>query len=74
MKFLVPLEEEIDIITQLREQLSGVAFPQHVIDLQHATGKVLVPTSHWNTDLTQVRDFDRNWIALEERVMRSLEP
>ena len=74
MKFVMPLEQEIEIITQLREQISGIAFPQHVIDLQHARGKILVPTYHWITDLTKIRDFDQNWFAVEERVMLSTEP
>jgi lysine 2,3-aminomutase len=74
MKFVVPLAREIEIVTELREQLSGIAFPQHVIDLQHTKGKVLVPTNHWNLDMKQVRDFYGNWLSVADHVMNPLEP
>ena len=73
MRFVVPLEDEIEIMTQLREQVSGLAFPQHVIDVQHARGKIIVPTNHWKTDMTQIRDFDGTWHSVEEHVMSALE-
>jgi lysine 2,3-aminomutase len=69
MKFVMPLEEEIEIMSQLRESLSGVAFPQHVIDIQHTRGKVIVPTNHWPVDISRIRDFDDNWIEVQDRVM-----
>jgi len=73
MRFVMSLEDEIQVMTRLREQLSGVAYPQHVIDIQHARGKIIVPTSHWKSDLTRMRDFDDNWISVEEQVMHPLE-
>ncbi len=73
MRFVMPLSDEIRIMTELRERLSGIAFPQHVIDLQHARGKVIVPTNHWNTDFTEVKDFDRTCFSVEVQVMQSLE-
>ncbi|MDC0935788.1 hypothetical protein OAS39_05845 [Pirellulales bacterium] len=44
-------------MSRLREQLSGVACPQHIFEMRHTTGKLAVPTDHWNVDLTHVRDF-----------------
>lgn len=57
-RFVMPLKDEIDIMTTLRERLSGLAFPQHVIDMQRTTGKVVVPSGHWIVDLSNVRDFE----------------
>jgi len=69
-RFVMSLEEEVNIMSALREQLSGLAFPQHVIDLPSARGKVLVPTNHWSCNLGTTRDFDglqldtRSWMPL----------
>lgn len=57
-RFVMSLEEEVAIISALRERLSGLAFPQHVIDLPSARGKVIVPTNHWSYNLETTRDFD----------------
>lgn len=73
MRFVMRLEDEIMLMTQLREQLSGVAFPQHVIDVQHTNGKIIVPTNHWHIDLTEVRDFNGNWLSAVAQVMQPLE-
>jgi lysine 2,3-aminomutase len=73
MRFVMHLEEEIKLMTQLREHLSGIAFPQHVIDVQHTIGKILVPTNHWHVDLSEMRDFKGAWLATEGQVMRPLE-
>jgi lysine 2,3-aminomutase len=74
MRFVMPLEDEIRIMTELRESLSGIAFPQHVIDLQHTRGKVIVPTAHWRVDTGRVQDYDGAWIDVAERVMKPTEP
>ena len=57
-RFEMDLEDEVSIMSQLRERLSGLAYPQHVLDLPGARGKVVVPTHFWNFDLSQTRDFD----------------
>lgn len=57
-RFVMRLEDEVEIMSALRERLSGLAFPQHVIDLPSARGKVLVPTNHWSCNLDVTRDFD----------------
>ncbi|MCE6995234.1 radical SAM protein [Saccharothrix sp. S26] len=57
-RFEMDLAEEVRIMSALRERLSGLAFPQHVIDLPSARGKVLVPSHHWDWDPAKVRDFD----------------
>lgn len=62
-RFVIGIEREVELMTQLREKLSGLAWPQHVVDLQGTTGKVIVPTNHWNTDLSQCRDYFGNTIS-----------
>jgi lysine 2,3-aminomutase len=57
MRFVMDIGDEVAIMSQLRQQLSGLAYPQHVLELQHTTGKVIVPTDHWDVDLGTVRDF-----------------
>lgn len=65
-KFVMKIEKEVEIMTKLRENLSGVAFPQHVIDIQNTTGKVVVPTNHWTYISDSVKDFLGNDINLSE--------
>jgi lysine 2,3-aminomutase len=69
MRFVMDLQDEIAIMSELREQLSGLAYPQHVLELQHTTGKVIVPTNHWDTDLTSVRDFVGGAHNVRERAL-----
>lgn len=57
-RFVMTLEEEIAIMTALRNELSGLAFPQHVIDIPGASGKVVVPSDHWQSDTALVTDFN----------------
>lgn len=56
-RFVMALEDEIAIMSRLRECLSGVACPQHIFEMRQTTGKLLLPTDHWNVDLTEVVDF-----------------
>lgn len=70
MRFVMSLEDEVAIMSVLRERLSGLAFPQHVLELQHTTGKVLVPTNHWRVDLGTVRDFNGDWLSVSDRAMK----
>ena len=57
MQFVMPLEDEIALMSRLRERLSGIACPQHIFEMRHTTGKLVVPSDHWNVDLENVRDF-----------------
>ncbi|MGI9429566.1 MAG: KamA family radical SAM protein [Bythopirellula sp.] len=57
MRFVMPLEDEIALMSRLRERLSGIACPQHIFEMRHTTGKLAVPSDHWNVDLASVRDF-----------------
>ena len=66
-RFIMDIDDEIDLMTALRERLSGLAYPQHVIDLAHTIGKVAIPTRHWNFDASQVQDFSGTWHLTDTR-------
>jgi lysine 2,3-aminomutase len=70
MRFVMTLQDEMKIMTILRERLSGLAFPQHVLELQHTTGKLIVPTEHWKSDVSEVRDFVGRIHNTADRAMR----
>lgn len=62
LRFVMSLEDEIAIMSRLRERLSGIACPQHIFEMRHTTGKLVVPTDHWDVELAEVRDFEGNTI------------
>lgn len=70
-RFVMPLADEIAIMTKLRERVSGLAFPQHVIDMQHTTGKIVVPTRHWRFDESRATDFVGNERVVAEPELQS---
>lgn len=57
MRFVAPLEREIEIMSRLRERLSGIACPQHIFEMRQTTGKLVVPSDHWDVSLEHVTDF-----------------
>ncbi|NVO03152.1 MAG: radical SAM protein [Bacteroidetes bacterium] len=63
-RFVMDIQREVDIMSSLREQLSGIAFPNHTIDLMGAVGKVIVPTNHWETVRNKVTDYNGMKIML----------
>jgi len=73
MHFVMNVEDEVSIMSELRRVLSGVAYPQHVIDIQHARGKVIVPTDHWRVNMSHVKDYDGRWLSVLDHVMTPLE-
>lgn len=62
-RFVIGIEHEVELMTELRQRLSGLAWPQHVVDLQNTTGKVIVPTNHWRNDLSQCFDYFGNTVS-----------
>lgn len=65
-RFVMSLEDEMAIMTRLRNEVSGLAFPQHVIDIPGASGKVIVPSQHWKSDISVVTDFEGQRIATSD--------
>ncbi|MBU0998820.1 KamA family radical SAM protein [Patescibacteria group bacterium] len=60
--FVVPLEKEIQIMTELRTRLSGLASPTYVIDTPNGTGKIPVPLNFWQFNKESFVDFLGNRI------------
>lgn len=56
--FRVPIEKEIEIMTKLRANLSGIACPLYIFDAPEGSGKIPVPLNFWKFDRTELSDFD----------------
>lgn len=56
--FIVDLKKEIEIMTELRKKLSGLATPMYVIDVPQGSGKIPVPLNFWKFDLENYTDFE----------------
>ena len=57
-KFRVPFEKEVEIMTELRSKLSGLACPLYVIDSPNGSGKIPVPLNFWKFDKSGYKDFN----------------
>ena len=55
--FMADFEKEIEIMTKLRSNLSGMACPMYVIDVPQGAGKIPVPLNYWDFDKTHYKDF-----------------
>jgi len=62
--FIVPFEKEIEIMTKLRSNLSGIACPLYVIDTPNGSGKVPVPLNFWKFDKKSFIDYGGKLINL----------
>lgn len=60
--FIVPLIKEIEIMTKLRKNLSGLACPLYVIDAPNGSGKIPVPLNFWKFEHNAFRDFEEKLI------------
>lgn len=56
--FIVDLKKEIEIVTKLRKNLSGLAFPTYIIDAPNGAGKIPVPLEFWEFDSDRYKDFN----------------
>ena len=55
--FIVPIEKEIKIMTELQTKLSGIALPKHVIDTPFGYGKIPVPQNFWEFNEKEFKDY-----------------
>lgn len=55
--FVVPLKREIEIMTELRRNISGFACPTLIIDAPGSANKIPVPLDFWRTELDSYKDF-----------------
>ena len=58
--FIVPFDKEVEIMTKLRCELSGLATPTFVIDTPSGAGKIPVPLDFWDFDHHHFKDFHQN--------------
>lgn len=62
--FIVPIKKEIEIMTKLRKNLSGIAYPIHTIDTPNGSGKIPIPQNFWQFKKDFFRDFDGKKIKM----------
>ena len=62
-QYVCDINQEVEIMTELRKTLSGVAYPTYIVDVE-GTGKIPVPLSFWKSDITKCKDFLNNKILL----------
>ncbi len=55
--FRVPFKKEVAIATNLRKNLSGLAWPTYVIDAAEGNGKIPVPLDFWEFNKGEFKDF-----------------
>jgi lysine 2,3-aminomutase len=65
-KYIVPIEKEIEIMTELRKKISGFCCPNLIIDIPGNANKIPAPLSFWKTNLKMVKDFEGNLIKTFE--------
>lgn len=65
-KFIVPIKKEVQIMTDLRKKISGLACPNLIIDIPNNANKVPAPNNFWKTDLSLVKDFDDCWLKTHQ--------
>jgi lysine 2,3-aminomutase len=56
--FLVPFEKEIQIMTDLKKEVSGIAYPMYVIDAPGGSGKVPVGLNFWKGERRFFWDYE----------------
>jgi len=64
--FIVPFKREVEIFTELRKRLSGLAVPAYVIDAPNGAGKIPAPLNFWNFDYENYRDFNGKKLKVVE--------
>lgn len=58
--FIVPVEEEAKIMTEVKKRVSGLAFPTLIMDTPGTAGKIPVPLNFWKSDLSCFWDYEGN--------------
>lgn len=66
--FIVPFKREVEIFTELRKRLSGLATPMYVIDAPNGTGKIPVALDFWQCNKARYRDFNGRESGIVEGV------
>lgn len=61
--FIVDFKKEIKIVTELRKNLSGLAFPTYIIDTPNGSGKIPVPLEFWKFNSDKYKDFENKKLS-----------
>ncbi|MDB5025405.1 MAG: kamA [Mucilaginibacter sp.] len=62
--YVCDMADEIRIMTDLRRDLSGIAYPTYIVDVV-GKGKIPVPLGFWSkTDITQCNDFSNSQVKI----------
>lgn len=61
--FIVDFKKEIKIVTELRKNLSGLAFPTYIIDAPNGSGKIPVPLEFWEFNSDKYKDFENKKLS-----------
>lgn len=62
--FVCDINDEIEIMTELRKNLSGIAYPTYIVDVE-GKGKIPVPLGFWDIkQIKTLRDFNSTNIIL----------
>jgi len=62
--FVCEMQEEIEIMTELRKNISGIAYPTYIVDVE-GKGKIPVPLNFWATpDISGCTDFENKQIKI----------
>ncbi|HLC69519.1 MAG TPA: radical SAM protein [Patescibacteria group bacterium] len=62
--FIMDFDKEIEMMTNLRKRLSGLAMPLYIIDSPNGSGKVPVPLNFWKFDRSNFKDFNGKKLEL----------
>lgn len=63
---VVPFEKEVEIMTKLRNEISGLAFPFHIIGANKSGNKIPIPLDIWNFDKSNFTDFNGNILKIAD--------
>lgn len=65
-KYIVPLKKEVEIMTELRKKISGLACPTLIIDVPGNANKIPAPSNFWDVNLKKIKDFDGFWLQTRQ--------
>lgn len=63
--FIVPLRKEVEIMTELRKRISGLACPTLIFDVPENANKIPVPLNFWE-DKKTILDFNGKKFLIDE--------
>jgi lysine 2,3-aminomutase len=65
-RFISDFQKEIEIMTQLKISLSGMACPTYVVDTPNGSGKIPVPLKFWDASVESFRDFNGKTFQMDQ--------